>query len=198
MAIPFVIEKNEKGGERAYDLYSRLLKDRIIFISGQFNDEMANSVIAQLLFLEMQDADEDVNMYINSPGGQIGSMYAIYDCMSYIKNDIVTLGLGTIASAASFILAAGTKGKRFALPNSGIMIHELSGGMGGKVTDMELYTKRSLYLKEKMAEQYHEFTGKDIETIKLDMERDHWLTAEEAVDYGLVDKIQYKRDNKED
>ena len=198
MAIPFVIEKNGKGGERAYDLYSRLLKDRIIFISGTFEDNMANSVIAQLLFLEMQDSTEDINMYINSPGGVVTSMYAVYDCMNYVKNDIVTLGFGGVASAASFILAAGTKGKRYVLPNCEVMIHELSGGIQGKATDMEINLKHSLSLREKMAGHYAEATGHPIDKIKLDMERDHWLTAEAAVDYGLVDSIQYRRDNKDD
>lgn len=188
--IPYVIEQDEKGKERSYDLFSRLLKDRIIFINGRFEDQMANVVVAQLLFLEMLDSDEDIYIYINSPGGVITSMYAIYDCMNYIKNDVVTLGLGNVASAASFILAAGAKGKRFILPNCEVMIHELSGGVQGKATDMEINLKHALRLREKMADHYVALTDQPLDKVKLDMERDYWMNAEEAVAYGLVDKIQ--------
>jgi ATP-dependent Clp protease protease subunit len=191
--IPYVIEQDEKGKERSYDLFSRLLKDRIIFINGIFSDQMANVVVAQLLFLEMLDAEEDIYLYINSPGGQVTSMYAIYDCMNYIKNDIITLGFGNVASAASFILAAGTKDKRFILPNCEVMIHELSGGVSGKATDMEINLKHALRLREKMAGHYVEVTGQPIDKIKLDMERDYWMNAKEAIEYGLVDKIQEKK-----
>lgn len=191
--IPYVIEHDEKGKERSYDLFSRLLKDRIIFINGSFNDQMANVVVAQLLFLEMLDNTEDIYFYINSPGGVVTSMYAIYDCMNYIKNDIVTLGFGNVASAASFILAAGTKDKRFILPNCEVMIHELSGGVEGKATDMEINLKHALLLREKMAGHYAEVTGQPLDKIKLDMERDYWMNAEEAIEYGLVDKIQEKK-----
>jgi len=191
--IPYVIEHDEKGKERSYDLFSRLLKDRIIFIAGRFDDQMANIVVAQLLFMEMLDEDEDIYMYINSPGGAITSMYAIYDCINYIKNDVVTLGFGNVASAASFILAAGTKGKRFILPNCEVMIHELSGGVQGKATDMEINLKHALKLREKMANHYVEVTGQPIEKVKTDMERDYWMDAKEAIEYGLVDKIQEKK-----
>jgi len=193
-SIPYVIEHDEKGKERSYDLFSRLLKDRIIFITGIFNSQMANVIVAQLLFMEMLDATEDIYMYINSPGGEVTSMYAVYDCMNYIKNDIVTLGFGNVASAASFILAAGTKGKRYILPNCEVMIHELSGGSQGKATDMEIDLRHSLKLREKMTNHYVELTGQPIEKVKHDMERDYWLDAEEAVEYGLADKIQKKRE----
>jgi ATP-dependent Clp protease, protease subunit len=193
MGIPYVIEQDEKGREKSYDLFSRLLKDRIVFIGTSFESNMANIVVAQLLFLEMMDNDADIYMYINSPGGEIRAMYAIYDCMNYIKNDIVTLGMGDVASAASFILAAGTKGKRYLLPNTEVMIHELSGGAQGKATDMEINLKHALKLRDKMAVQYSEVTGQPLEKIKLDMERDYWMTAEEAIEYGLADKIQDKK-----
>lgn len=193
MSIPYVIEHDEKGKERSYDLYSRLLKDRIIFVTGPFNTQMANAIVAQLLFLEMLDNDDNIYMYVNSPGGEITAMYAVYDCMNYIKNDITTLGFGQVASAASFIVAAGTKGKRLALPNCEFMIHELSGGVQGKATDMELNVKHSILLREKMAGQYVEMTGQPLEKIKLDMERDYWMAAEVALEYGLVDKIQEKK-----
>lgn len=188
--IPYVIEQDEKGKEKSYDLYSRLLKDRIIFVTGVFQGPMANAIVAQLLFLEMQDSDEDIYMYVNSPGGEISAMNAVYDTMNYIKNDVSTLGLGQVASAAAFIVAAGAKGKRIALPNCEFMIHELSGGVQGKATDMELNLKHSLYLREKMARQFVEMTGQPLDKIKTDMERDYWLPAAEALEYGLVDKIQ--------
>lgn len=191
--IPYVIEKDDKNGERAYDLFSRMLKDRIIFVNGEFNPEMADSVVGQLLFLEAQDPDKDIYMYINSPGGMITAMYGIFDTMNYIKPDIVTIGYGSVASAGSFILAAGTKGKRFALPNTEIMIHELSGGTGGKFGDMVNDFRKIERLHAKMAEQYVVMTGQKLTKIKKDMERDYWMTADEALTYGLVDKVEYKR-----
>lgn len=190
MSVPYVIEKDEKNQERVYDLYSRLLKDRIIFITGNFTDELSNSVVAQLLFLEANGRDKDINIYINSPGGLITSMYAIYDTMHYVQPDIVTIGFGQIASAGSFILAAGTKGKRFALENSSIMLHELSGGMYGKATDVEINFKRMQSNKEKMANQYSKMTGKKVKTILKDLERDFWMTPEEAAKYGIIDEVQ--------
>lgn len=193
MSIPYVIEKGPNDQERVYDLYSRLLKDRIIFIRGEFNDDMADAVVAQLLFLESFDSDQDITMYINSPGGSVISMYAIYDVMNYIKTDIVTVGIGSCASAASFILAAGTKGKRFALPNIDIMVHELSTGTQGKAGDIRNYVKKMELLYERMARHYSEFTGQDINKIKKDMERDYYMTAEEAKDYGLIDAIHEHR-----
>lgn len=191
--IPYVIEKDEKNRERVYDLYSRLLKDRIIFIGAGFNDQMANSVVAQLLFLESSSQEKDIYMYINSPGGWITSMYAIYDTMKYIKPDIVTIGFGNVASAGSFILAAGTKGKRYALPNTEIMIHELTGGYQGKATDIEIHAKQALKLRNKMAKHYVEMTGQALRKIKKDMERDYYMSAEEAMEYGLIDSVQTSR-----
>lgn len=188
--VPVVIETDDKDNERAYDLYSRMLKDRIIFINEPFTQDLANSVVAQLLFLEADNSEKDISMYVNSPGGEVVAMYAIYDTMQYIKPDIATIGYGHCCSAGSFILAAGTKGKRYALPNTDIMIHELSSGNGGKYHDMKAswaYTER---LYNKMADAYVGFTGKDLKTIKEDMETDNWLTADEAVAYGLIDKVE--------
>jgi len=189
MSIPYVIENTRKG-EVSYDLYSRLLKDRIIFVTGQFQEQMANSIVAQLLFLEANEKDKDIYMYINSSGGDITAMYAIYDTMTCIKPDIVTIGFGTVMSAGSFILAAGTKGKRFALPNTSILIHELSGGAGGKFNDISIRYKSLERLYNKMAEQYSDMTGQKVSKIKKDMERDYYMTADEAKAYGLIDDIQ--------
>jgi ATP-dependent Clp protease protease subunit len=191
--IPYVIEKGEKGEERAYDLFSRLLKDRIIFVNGKFDDDMANSLVAQLLFLEANDKDQDIFMYVNSPGGYISSMYAIYDTMQYVKPDIVTVGYGVVMSAGSFILAAGTKGKRFALPNTDIMIHELSAGTQGKFNDMKIEYKQLELLHAKMARDYVKMTGQKLNKIKKDMERDFYMNPEEALEYGLIDKVEEKR-----
>ncbi len=191
--VPYVIEKDEKNRERVYDLYSRLLKDRIIFIGSGFDDQMANSVVAQLLFLESASAERDIYMYINSPGGWITSMYAIYDTMKYIKPDVITIGFGKVASAGSFILAAGTKEKRYVLPNTEVMIHELSGGYGGKATDIEIHAKQSLKLRDRMAKQYVEMTGQKLRKIKKDMEREYFMSAAEAVKYGIVDSVQESR-----
>lgn len=193
MTVPYVIEKGKGDQERSYDLFSRLLKDRIIFIRGAFDDQMADSVVAQLLFLESADAEKDIYMYINSPGGAVSSMFAIFDVMQYIKPDVVTVGLGTCASAASFILSAGTKGKRFALPNAEVMIHELSGGAKGKFNDMKNELKHAEHLYNKMSKYYVEFTGQNLKKVKKDMERDHWMSAEEAKEYGLIDEIHVTR-----
>lgn len=192
--VPYIIEKNDKGdGERAYDPFSRMLKDRIVFISGEFNQDMADSVVAQLLYLEVDNPEKDVYMYINSPGGSISSMYAVYDTMNYIRPDIVTIGYGLVASAGSFILSAGTQGKRFALPNTEIMIHELSGGAKGKVGDIFNEVRHLEVLYEKMAKQYVVMTKQKITKIKKDMQRDCWMSADEAVVYGLIDKVENKR-----
>lgn len=191
--IPYVIEKDEKQRERVYDLYSRLLKDRIIFIGTGFNDDMANSIVAQLLFLESSDPDRDIYMYINSPGGLITSMYAIYDTMNYVRPNVITIGFGQVASAGSFILAAGTKGKRYVLPNTEVMIHELSAGHQGKATDLEIHIKQSIKLRDRMAKQYVEMTGQSLKRIKRDMEREYFMSAEEAVKYGIVDSVQSVR-----
>lgn len=190
---PYVIEAGEKGQEKVYDIYSRMLKDRIIFIKGEFTPELADAVTAQLLFLESVDKEKDIYMYINSPGGRTTAMFSIFDTMQYIKPDICTLAYGEACSAGSFILAGGTKGKRFALPNSEIMIHEFSGGSQGKFHDLKLTFARQERLHDKMADYYVEFTGQKKEKIIEDMKRDYFMTAEEAVEYGLVDKVQKLR-----
>jgi ATP-dependent Clp protease protease subunit len=193
MTVPYVIEKGENNQERVYDIYSRMLKDRVIFIRGEFDEMMADTVTAQLLFLESVDNEKDIYLYINSPGGRISSMYSIFDTMNYIKPDVSTLAYGSAASAASFILAAGAKGKRFALPNCDIMIHELSTGHGGKFNDIQIAFNHSKRLYDKMAIQYSEFTGQDVEKIKEDMKRDFYMTADEAIEYGLIDGVQKNR-----
>jgi ATP-dependent Clp protease protease subunit len=192
MSVPYVIEK-EKNGDRAYDLYSRLLSDRIIFIGETFTMPMANSVVGQLLFLESVDPEKDIYIYINSPGGEIHAMYAIFDTMSYIKPEITTIGFGEVCSAASFILAAGTKGKRFCLPSTEIMIHELSGGAVGKFNELENHYNHTKKMYEKMAVHYSKMTGQRISKIKKDMEKDFFMSPEEAKGYGLIDEIQTKR-----
>jgi ATP-dependent Clp protease protease subunit len=189
MTLPYVIETNDDGGEQTYEMYSRLLKDRIIFLRGEFDDNMANGIVAQLLYLQSDNAEKDIFMYINSPGGNITSMYAIYDTMQYIKPDIATVGFGSVASAGSFILAAGTKGKRSVLPNTELMIHELSAGASGKAAEIFNTVEKLKRLYEKMATQYQAFTDKDLDVIKKDMQRDCWLDAQEALAYGLVDKV---------
>lgn len=186
--VPYVMED-----DKAYDPFSRMLKDRIIFVSGEFNSDMADSIVAQLLFLETEDSETDINMYINSPGGDMTAMYGIFDTMNYIKPDVVTIGYGMCASAGSFILAAGTKGKRFALPNTEIMIHELSTGMRGKANDILQEAKHIERVYERMAQYYVEFTGQKLDKVKKDMHRDFFMTSEEAQKYGLIDKVEYKR-----
>ncbi|HEX9153575.1 MAG TPA: ATP-dependent Clp protease proteolytic subunit [Candidatus Saccharimonadales bacterium] len=189
--IPTVIE-NEGRYERAYDIYSRLLKDRIIFLGTDVNEASANIVVAQLLFLQAEDAKKDIFFYINSPGGSVYDAFAIYDTMQYVSNDIQTVGIGLQASAAAFLLSSGTKGKRFVLPNSSVMIHQPSSGTRGKVTDMEIDLKEGLRLKQKLVEIMAASSGQKIEKIKDDMERDYWMTAQEAQKYGLVDKVIVK------
>lgn len=193
MGIPYVIEKGPKDQERSYDLWSRLLKDRIVFIKGEFCHEMADSIVAQLLFLESSDPEADINMYINSPGGDVNAMYAIFDAMCYIRPDISTIGYGHCMSAGSFILSAGTKGKRGVLPSTQIMIHELSTGNQGKFNDVKVSFEHSQKLYNQMAEHYVSFTGQKLSKIKRDMERDLYLNATEALNYGLIDKIYDKR-----
>ncbi|MBV5346652.1 ATP-dependent Clp protease proteolytic subunit [bacterium] len=188
MNLSYVIEgENEK--EKSYEIFSRLLKDRIIYIQGQFNDDMANNVVAQLLYLNSRDKEKDIYMYINSPGGSISSMYSIFDVMNYIDADVHTVGIGSVCSAGSFILAAGTKGKRSCLPNTEIMIHELSTGTKGKAT--HIFSMADVYKKlyEKMAKQYVGFTGQSLTKIKKDMQKDYFMDSEEALAYGLIDKI---------
>jgi ATP-dependent Clp protease, protease subunit len=189
MNLSYVIEGDNPKEERSYEIFSRLLKDRIIYIQGEFEDGMANNVVAQLLYLNSQDSEKDINIYINSPGGSITSMYSIFDVMNYIKPDICTVGIGQNCSAGSFILAAGTKGKRSVLPNTEIMIHEFSGGSKGKATDIFNEVDKLKKLHDKMARQYMSFTGQVLSKIKKDMQRDFWMTPEEALEYGLIDKI---------
>ncbi len=186
--VPTVIE-NEGRYERAYDIYSRLLKDRIIFIGSEINEVSANLIVAQLLFLQAEDAKKDIFLYINSPGGSVYDALAIYDTMQYITNDVQTVGIGVQASAAAFLLSSGTKGKRFLLPNSTVMIHQPSSGTRGKVTDQEIDLKESLRVKHLLEGIMAKNTGQKPEKIHEDMERDRWMTAEEASKYGIVDKI---------
>ena len=194
--VPTVIEQSSRG-ERAYDIYSRLLKDRIIMLSGEFNDDLANSIIAQLLFLDAQDPDKDIYLYINSPGGSITSGMAIYDTMQFVHADVQTIVMGMAASMGSFIVAAGTKGKRFALPNAEILIHQPLGGAQGQATEIEIAARHILKTKEKMNRLYSEMTGQPVEVIERDTDRDNWLTAEEALEYGLLDQIMTKNDELE-
>lgn len=186
--VPYVIEQTSRG-ERSYDIYSRLLKDRIIFLGEEVNDTSASIVVAQLLFLESEDPDKDIHLYINSPGGSITAGMAIYDTMNYIKCDVSTVCIGMAASMGAFLLAGGQKGKRFALPNAEIMIHQPLGGAQGQATEIEITAKHILATKEKMNRLLAQNTGQDYEVIAADTERDNWKTAEEALKYGLIDKI---------
>ncbi len=186
--IPTVIE-TEGRFERAYDIYSRLLKERIIFLGSDVNETTANLIVAQLLFLQAEDPKKDIFLYINSPGGVVYDALAIYDTMRYVKNDVQTVGIGIQASAASFLLSSGTKGKRFILPNSTVMIHQPSSGTKGKVTDMEIDLRESLRIKDRLNQIMADNTGQKIETIKQDMERDNWMTADQARKYGIVDRV---------
>ena len=192
MLIPTVIEK-ERGGERAYDIYSRLLKDRIVFVSGEVETDMANTIVAQLLFLEKEDPKADIQMFINSYGGEIYAGMAILDTMNYIKPDISTIAIGVTASMGTILLTNGTKGKRFALPNSKIHIHQPLGGAKGQASDIEIEAKEILNLKEKLNRILSKQTGQSIKQIEKDADRDKYFTAEEAKDYGLIDKVVKKR-----
>ena len=186
--VPTVIE-NEGRYERAYDIYSRLLKDRIIFLGTDVNEATANVIVAQLLFLQAEDAKKDIFFYINSPGGSVYDALAIYDTMEYVTNDIQTVGIGVQASAAAFLLSSGTKGKRFILPNATVMIHQPSSGTRGKVTDMEIDLRESLRIKQRLNEIMARNTGQKVDKIKDDMERDYWMTAQDAKKYGIVDDV---------
>ena len=187
-----VIEQTERG-ERSFDIYSRLLNDRIVFLCDEVNDVTASLVVAQLLFLEAQDPDKDISLYINSPGGSITAGMAIYDTMNFIKCDVSTICVGMAASMGAFLLASGAKGKRFALPNSEIMIHQPLGGMKGQASDIKIHADRIIRIRENLNKVLSEVTGKPLEIIEKDTDRDNFLSAEEAVEYGLVDKIFYKR-----
>ncbi|MBQ4289251.1 MAG: ATP-dependent Clp endopeptidase proteolytic subunit ClpP [Clostridia bacterium] len=186
--VPVVVEQTNRG-ERSYDIYSRLLKDRIVFLSGEIDDYTANIVVAQMIFLEAEDPDKDIYMYINSPGGSVTAGMAIYDTMQYVKCDVSTICIGMAASMGAFLLNAGTKGKRKALPNSEIMIHQPLGGAQGQATDIEIQAKHIIKIKEKLAGILSERTGKDLDQLKADMERDFWMSSEDAREYGLIDEI---------
>jgi ATP-dependent Clp protease protease subunit len=190
--IPMVIEQSGRG-ERAYDIYSRLLKERVIFLVGPINDGMANLVVAQLLFLESENPDKDIHLYINSPGGSVSAGMAMYDTMQFIKPDVSTLCTGLAASMGAFLLCAGAKGKRFCLPNSRVMIHQPSGGFSGQASDIEIHAKEVLYLKRKLNEMMAQHTGQPIEVIERDTDRDNFMSAEEALKYGMIDRVLKNR-----
>ena len=193
--IPYVVEQTNRG-ERSYDIYSRLLKDRIIFLGGAIDDDVANTVVAQLLFLEMEDPDADICLYINSPGGSVTAGMAIYDTMQYIKPQVRTVCIGMAASMGAFLLMAGQKGKRCALPNSEVMIHQPLGGAQGQATDVQIRAEWLLKTKEKMIRMKAEMTGQPEEVIRRDLERDHFLSAQEALEYGIIDEIFDPRQKK--
>ncbi|MFC1823782.1 ATP-dependent Clp endopeptidase proteolytic subunit ClpP [Thermodesulfobacteriota bacterium] len=188
MLIPIVVEQSSRG-ERAYDIYSRLLKDRIIFLGNQVHDDMANTIIAQMLFLESEDPDKDINIYINSPGGAVTAGMAIYDTMSYVKPDVATICMGQASSMGALLLAAGAKGKRYALPNARIMLHQPLGGVQGQATDIDIQAKEILKIKDTIHRILNKHTGQTIEKIREDTERDFFMDSKEALDYGVIDKV---------
>jgi ATP-dependent Clp protease protease subunit len=190
--VPMVVETSGRG-ERAYDIYSRLLKERVVFLVGEVNDQTANLVIAQLLFLESENPEKDISLYINSPGGSVSAGLAIYDTMQFIKPDVSTLCMGMAASMGAFLLAAGTKGKRFSLPNSRVMIHQPLGGARGQASDIEIQAREILYLRERLNKILSDRTGQTIETIAKDTDRDNFMSGEQAKDYGIVDQVIEKR-----
>jgi ATP-dependent Clp protease protease subunit len=190
--IPMVVDSTDKG-ERSYDIFSRILEDRIIFLSGEITDEVANLVVAQLIYLESKDPTKDISIYINSPGGSVTAGMAIYDTMNYIRCDVATICVGMAASMGAFLLSSGTKGKRFALPNAEIMIHQVLGGARGQATDVAIQTQQLLKTKNKLNRILAENTGKDVAQVERDTERDNYLTAEEALEYGLIDQVFTKR-----
>lgn len=191
--VPYVIEQTSRGGERSYDIYSRLLKERIIFLSDEVNDQTASLVVAQLLFLESEDPNKDIQLYINSPGGSVTAGMAIYDTMNYVKCDVSTICIGLAASMGAFLLSSGAKGKRFALPNAEVMIHQPSGGAKGQATEIQIVAENILKTKKKLNEILAANTGQTVETIAQDTERDNFMSAEEAREYGLVDAIVLNR-----
>ena len=190
--IPYVVERTASG-ERSYDLYSRLLDDRIVFLSGEIDDAVANTVVAQLIYLEGKDPTKDISLYINSPGGSVSAGMAIYDTMNYIKCDVSTICIGLAASMGAFLLSSGTRGKRYALPNSEIMIHQPLGGAQGQASDIKIQADHILKIKQKLNKILSENTGKPIEQIEKDTDRDNYLSSEDALEYGLIDKIYYNR-----
>ncbi|MCL2015809.1 MAG: ATP-dependent Clp endopeptidase proteolytic subunit ClpP [Defluviitaleaceae bacterium] len=191
--IPYVIEQTSRG-ERSYDIYSRLLKDRIIFLGDEVNDITANVIVAQLLFLDAEDPDKDINLYINSPGGSISAGLAIYDTMQHVKSDVSTICVGIAASMGAHLLAAGAQGKRFALPNAEIMVHQPSGGFRGQATDIQIHANHIQKTKQKLAEMMAKNTGKPVEDILKDQERDNYMSAQEALDYGIIDKVVIRKE----
>ena len=190
--VPYVVEQTSRG-ERSYDIFSRLLNDRIVFLAEEVNDTNASLIVAQLLYLEAQDPEKDIQLYINSPGGSVTAGMAIYDTMQYVKCDVSTICIGMAASMGAFLLSSGAKGKRIALPNAEIMIHQPSGGSQGQCTDIQIQAEQILRIKKRLNSILAENTGKPVETIEADCERDHFMTAEEAREYGLIDKVIYKR-----
>ena len=190
--VPYVVEQTSRG-ERSYDIFSRLLNDRIIMLSEEVNDVTASLIVAQLLYLEAQDPDKDIQFYINSPGGSVTSGFAIYDTMQYIKCDVSTICIGMAASMGAFLLSSGTKGKRIALPNAEIMIHQPLGGFQGQATDIEIHAQQILKIKDKLTTIMADNCGKDVAVVRADCERDNFMSAEEAKDYGLIDKVIFKR-----
>ena len=190
--VPMVIEHSGRG-ERAYDIYSRLLKERVVFLVGPVNEVSANLIVAQMLFLESENPEKDISFYINSPGGSVSAGLAIYDTMQFIKPDVSTLCVGQAASMGAFLLGAGARNKRFALPNSRVMIHQPMGGFQGQASDIEIHAKEILYLRERLNRLLSEHTGQDVETIQRDTDRDNFLSAEEAVKYGLIDQVLVNR-----
>lgn len=191
--VPYVVEQTSRGGERSYDIYSRLLKERIIFLSDEVNDQTASLVVAQLLFLESEDPNKDIQLYINSPGGSVTAGMAIYDTMNYVKSDVSTICIGMAASMGAFLLSSGAKGKRFALPNAEVMIHQPSGGAKGQATEIQIVAENILKTKKKLNEILAANTGQTVEKIAQDTERDNFMSAEEAKEYGLVDDIVTNR-----
>ncbi|NMC83586.1 MAG: ATP-dependent Clp endopeptidase proteolytic subunit ClpP [Armatimonadetes bacterium] len=192
--VPIVVEQTPRG-ERSFDIFSRLLKDRIVFLGGPIHDEVANLIIAQLLFLEKEDENMDIEFYINSPGGSVTAGMAIYDTMQYIKPDVATICLGMAASMGAFLMAAGTPGKRYALPYSEMLIHQPMGGMEGQATDIEIHARHLLRTKERLNNLLSKHTGQPLETIQRDVERDYYMTADEAKEYGLIDEVLYRQQN---
>ncbi len=193
--VPYVVEQTSRGGERSYDIYSRLIKERIIFLSDEVNDQTASLVVAQLLFLESEDPKKDIQLYINSPGGSVTAGMAIYDTMNYVKCDVSTICIGLAASMGAFLLSSGAKGKRFALPNAEVMIHQPSGGAKGQATEIQIVAENILKTKKKLNEILAANTGQTVETIAQDTERDNFMSAEEAKEYGLVDEIVVNRND---
>lgn len=190
--VPYIVEQTSRG-ERSYDIYSRLLEDRIIFLSGEIDDATANTVVAQLIYLEAKDPSKDISLYINSPGGSVSAGLAIYDTMNYVKCDVSTICIGMAASMGAFLLSSGAKGKRFALPNSEIMIHQPLGGAQGQASDIKIAAEHILKTKEKLTRILAENSGKPFEIVEKDTDRDNFLSAQEALEYGLIDKVFYKR-----